>query len=86
MFPMTQTLQYPASEQHRSTSIALTAAYHVVGFDREPHPKSALAITSGRDSSMPVKRGTPEDVYGVVPQGPRAMARAILLKPQFPEM
>lgn len=38
------------------------------------------------DNSMPVKREPPEDVYGVVLQGPCDMARAGLLEPQFPVM
>ncbi len=36
------------------------------------------------ENSMPVKRGTLEDVYGVAPQDPRDMAKAALLEAQSP--
>ena len=45
-----------------------------------------LAAKAKGDRSMPSKREPSEDVYGAVPQGPRAMARATLLEPEFPAM
>jgi hypothetical protein len=49
------------------------------------HPAYLKAKANG-NHSMPGKRETLEDVYDVVPQDPRDMARAKLLEPQFPAM
>ncbi len=44
------------------------------------------AVQTKRDSSMPLKREGPEDVYGCVLQDPRAMVIARLPEPQPPAM
>ena len=46
-----------------------------------------LAVKAKGDSSMPLKRETPEDAYGRnAPRDLRDMAKAILLEPQSPAM
>ncbi|CAA9237597.1 MAG: hypothetical protein AVDCRST_MAG93-1165 [uncultured Chloroflexia bacterium] len=45
-----------------------------------------LDVKAEGNGSMAVKQGTPEDVYGVVLQDPRAMVRAPLPEPQWPAM
>lgn len=45
-----------------------------------------LMVKAKGDSSMLIKRKKLEDAYNFVPQDPRDMVRAELLKPQFPVM
>jgi len=54
--------------------------------DKTSGSTTYLEAKAEGDSSMSIKRRTPEGVYGVAPQDPRDTVRATLPKPQVPAM